>query len=179
MKVSIKKDQNAYFKASRKVFKALMAAAAQRMLEDGANRQLLNDTYDPEDAWALFLHLNPAVAKKLAALEPKAPPKPSALDLKLIQGGAMEAPNGEGMPEKCPECGSTVPMKQKDQANEDEAPHFMWECNDCGEAFEYQDEEALVKDDGSCACACHNEHGEWEATGHNCCIDETNGDEVL
>lgn len=141
MEVSIKKNPKAYYKASRQIFKALAAAAAQHMLEDGANKQLLHDTYSPDDAWELFLSLHPEIAAKIAAAEPKPPPKPSQKKLKLIEGGK--------------------PSEAALEASLDE------------------DEEALVKDDGSCGCACHFEHVEWEATGHDCCINETKGDEVL
>jgi hypothetical protein len=86
MEVDIKKNPKAYYKASRQVFKALIAAAAQHILEDGGNRQLLADTYSPEDAWTLYLARHPELAAKLAAQEPKPPPKPNSL-FKLIPGG--------------------------------------------------------------------------------------------
>lgn len=137
MEVDLKKDPKAYYKASRLVFKALMAASAQKLLEDGANRALLRDTYSPEDAWVLFLDRHPAIAKKLAPPEPKAPPKPK---FQVFEGGKLV---GEETPEQV------------------------------AAALDADEE------DGSCGCACHFEHGEWEVTGHNCCINETHGDEVL
>lgn len=81
MEVDLKKNPQAYYRGSRQVFKALMAAAAQRMLEDGANTQLLQDTYNPLDAWELYLTRHPDIAAKL---NPKAPPPPK---LGLILGG--------------------------------------------------------------------------------------------
>lgn len=83
MGVDLKKNPQAYYKGSRQVFKALMAAAAQRMLDDGANTRLLQDTYNPLDAWELYLTRHPDVAAKL---QPKPPAKPKP-KLELIEGG--------------------------------------------------------------------------------------------
>ena len=145
MEVNLKKNPKAYYKASRQIFKALTAAASQHMLEDGANKQLLRDTYSPDDAWELFLGLHPDIAAKIAAAKPKPPPKPKNISFKLIEGGK--------------------PL-------EEQTPAELAASLD-------EDEEVLVKDDGSCGCACHFEHEEWKATGHDCCINEAQGDEVL
>ncbi len=93
--VDLKKDPKTNYKTSRMVFKAMMAAAAQRILEDGGNQKLLEDTYSTEDAWSLYLLRNPEIAAKLEAQKPKAPPKPKTgkqkkLGLKLIEGGLSE-----------------------------------------------------------------------------------------
>jgi hypothetical protein len=99
MKVGVNKDQKAYFKASRQVFKALAAAAAQRILEEGGNQKLLEDTYSPADAWALFLLRHPDIAAKLAAEKPGVPLAPGEkqkkLGLKLIEGGLPEVATGD------------------------------------------------------------------------------------
>jgi len=173
MEVDIKKDSKAYFKASRQIFKALVAAAAQRMLEDGANRQLLRDTYSPEDAWGLFLELHPDIAAKVTAAEPKAPPKPQKkLNLKLIEGGKpLEEQSAAKLAASLDEDEEAL-LKECDCSCHDLAVPAG--CGNC-ECVE----ETLVKDDGSCGCACHFEHDEWAATGHDCCINETKGDEVL
>jgi len=94
MKVDVKKDEKAYYKASRQVFKAIAAAAAQRILEEGGNKKLLEDTYSPNDAWVLFLSRHPDIAATMAAAEAKAAAKPGGkqkkLGLKLLDGGLSD-----------------------------------------------------------------------------------------
>ena len=166
MKVDIKKDPSKYYKASRQIFKALVAASAQRMLEDGASRQLLRDTYTPDDAWDLFAELHPDLAAKATSAEPKPPPKKPGF--KLIDGGkpskaALEASLDED---------EEALLKECDCSCHDLA--IPAGCGNC-ECVE----KPQVNDDDSCGCACHFEHEEWKATGHDCCINEAQGDEVL
>lgn len=95
---NLKKDPKTYYKTSRMVFKAVTAAAAQRILEDGGNRQLLEDTYSPADAWVLYLHRNPGIAAKLASEKLKVSikaGKQKKLGLKLIEGGLSKTDEEE------------------------------------------------------------------------------------
>jgi hypothetical protein len=165
MEVDIKKNPKAYYKASRMIFKALVAASAQRLLEDGANTKLLSDTYYPRDAWELYLQLHPDIAAKL---EPKPPPKPKA-KLQVIEGG--KPPDAPFALECASGCHGVFTSVEAWQNHTCETPEQA-------EAALAEDEEALLKDDDSCGCACHFEHDEWVATGHDCCINETKGDEV-
>lgn len=127
MGADFKKDPKKYYRASRQVFKAIVAAAAQRILEDGGNRKLLEDTYSAEDAWELFLELHPEIAAKI---EPQAPPK---LLLKLLEGGKPPDPplpapakpvEAEWLPGECSHC-HTITKMTKNAASE-------WVCNTCG-----------------------------------------------
>lgn len=90
--VSLETDAPAYYKASRQVFRAFIACAAQRMLEDGAKRSLVRNTassHAGEDGWELLLETHPEVkAKVQAELEKLAAAKEEFTSkFALMQGG--------------------------------------------------------------------------------------------
>lgn len=152
--VDLKKNPKAYYKSSRYVFKAIMAAAAQKMLDDGANTRLLADTYNPSDAWELYLTRHPDIAAKLTPKPPKSKPK-----LELIDGGKEET--------------AEVP----------DAPLVLECASGCHGVFtsveEWQNHECHGDKKGEeCDCSCHDLA--VPAGCGNCeCINEAKGDEVL
>lgn len=60
-------DKQPYYRASRQVLRAVVAAASQRMFEDGANPALVGNTLRARDGWELFLSAHPDIAAKVAA----------------------------------------------------------------------------------------------------------------
>ena len=67
------KDESAYFKASRYVFRGVVAAAAQRLHEDGANKGFVSEQASAawSEAWHLFLDTHPEVKANIEkAAEP-------------------------------------------------------------------------------------------------------------
>lgn len=63
------KDPDMYFMLSNRIFSAMVAASAQRMLTDGLNRRRVGSkTYEGANlAWELFLINNPEVVAKIEA----------------------------------------------------------------------------------------------------------------
>jgi len=108
--VDIKKNPKDYYRASRDVLRATVICAAQKMMEDGANKQLVSQTvYEharsiADTSWTLFLSTHPEVAKAIAAktakhdveLTEQAKNFKKANPLKIVQGGLGAAsPAGE------------------------------------------------------------------------------------
>jgi hypothetical protein len=104
--VSIEKDPKRYYRISRDVLRGIVAAAAQRVMEDGADRALVTQTlYEHAEsisncAWQLFLETHPEVMKKIemekgkkdAELVAQASSFKKQNPLKCIPGGLTNPP---------------------------------------------------------------------------------------
>lgn len=88
------KDEKAYFKATRDIYRALVAAAAQQMLDDGASPQFIlqRTGSSVQTGWELYLERHPEVKAKLEA-EAIAKAKQAAFT--VVSGGLSEEENGE------------------------------------------------------------------------------------
>jgi hypothetical protein len=116
--VSLKKNPKEYYSTSRALLRAMVAASAQQMMEDGANRDLVAQTiYEHSNniansAWRLFLETHPEVAKQVAAeaakkdavLVAQAKNFKKANPLKVVQGGLGAVPPPESPEEEDPGC---------------------------------------------------------------------------
>lgn len=127
------KDQQAYYRASRYAFRGLVAAAAQRMFEDGADRKMVSSLIDPyhiaEVGFEVFLDMHPEMKAKLMP-EPKMPPAKHGF--KVIDGGLDDI--------ECPECGETGCIEKADKKG-DEATFHCSSCDTFFSAKELEDEE--------------------------------------
>jgi len=130
--VDLKKDEKEYYKTSRDLLRAVVACAAQKMMEDGANRSLVSQTIREhatgisEDAWALYLESHPEVMEKIKAEKAKA-----------TEAEAKTAANfKKANPLKVVQGGLNTPAEEAEDSDEgggddDEEPCDCGECEEC------------------------------------------------
>jgi len=130
------KDESAYFKASRYVFRGVVAAAAQRLHEDGADKRFVADqaTASWSEAWHLFLDTHPEVKANIEKAANM--PKPQKSSGSKVVGGLDKM--------TCPHCG----VEGNVEKNPEEGDEFHFHCKDCDEFFNPEEEVEGEDEDG-------------------------------
>jgi len=133
LEVSLEKNPQPYYKASRYILRGIIVAAAQRLFKDGADKNVVFQAIDAwgttEDAWLLFLSEHPEVAAKVEG-EKKAKMAQAALH--------MVDPEEE--------------EEEEEDEEEDEDEPGTVDCEECGEAIPEDAEAISPFHKESCSC---------------------------
>lgn len=92
--VDLQQNAQVYYRMSRLVLRALVAAGTQRMFEDGANKALVRHTLRSSDGWDLFLNTHPDIKAKVEAEQAEA--KAALAALLQSEGVGDDEDDGDG-----------------------------------------------------------------------------------